>query len=88
MATYKEKTKLFPTGLPMFFPINKLIHLINIQTMHGWFLLWPAILNFDSFGICLNNLHPPIHYIYEKAYVKWNEKGILVQILTLVDTTL
>ena len=49
--------------------------------MDGGFLLWPAMLNFDSFMDCLNNLHPSINYIYEKAKVTRVEKGNLVQIL-------
>ena len=30
-------------------------------------LSWPAMLNFDSFMVCLNNLDPSINYTYEKV---------------------
>ena len=53
--------------------------------MDDGFLLWPAMLNFDSFIVCLNNLHPSINYTYEKAKVTRDEKGNLVQILNSLD---
>ena len=41
--------------------------------------------NFDSFMVCLNNLHPSINYTYERAKVTRDEKGNLVQILNFLD---
>ena len=49
--------------------------------MNDGFLLWPAMLSFDSFMICLNNSHPSINYTYEKAKVIGDEKEISIQIL-------
>ena len=43
------------------------------------------MLNFDSFMVCLNNLHPSINYTYEKAKVTRKKKGNLVQILNFSD---
>ena len=43
--------------------------------MDDGFLLCPAILNFDSFMTCLNNLHPSINQTYENAKVIRDEKG-------------
>ena len=51
--------------------------------MDDEFLLWPTMLNFDSFMVSLNNLHPPISYTYEK--VTGDEKGNLLQILNCLD---
>ena len=45
------------------------------------FLLWPVILNFDSFLICLNNVHPSINYTYEKAKVARDKKENSIQSL-------
>ena len=49
--------------------------------MDDEFLLWPAMMNFDSLMIYLNNLHPPINYTYVKANVTREEIGNSVQIL-------
>ena len=53
--------------------------------MDDGFLLWPAMLNFDSFTVCFINLHSSINYTYEKAKVTRDEKGNLVQILNFLD---
>ena len=53
--------------------------------MDNEFLLWPVMLNFDSFMICLNSLHPSINYTYEKPKVTRDEKGNSAQILNLLD---
>ena len=53
--------------------------------MEDAFLLWPAMLNFDSFMLCLNNSRPSINYTYEKAKVTLDEIGNLVQILNFLD---
>ena len=37
--------------------------------MDGGFIFWPKYLDFNSFSICLNNLHPTIKYRFEKAKV-------------------
>lgn len=43
--------------------------------MDNGILLWPGLLDFDSFMIYLNNLHPSINQIHEKAQVIKYEKG-------------
>ena len=53
--------------------------------MDDGFLLWPVMLNLDSFMVCLNNLHQSINYTSEKAEATRDEKGNLVQILNLLD---
>ena len=53
--------------------------------MDDGFLLWPAMLNFHSFMVCLNNLHRSINHTYEKAKVTIDVKGNLVQILNFSD---
>ena len=53
--------------------------------MDDGFLLWPAMLNFHSFMVCLNNLHRSINHTYEKAKVTLDVKGNLVQILNFLD---
>ena len=37
--------------------------------MDDGFIFWPKHLDFNSFSICLNNLHPAIKYTFEKAKV-------------------
>ena len=49
------------------------------------FLLWPAMLNFDSFIVCWNNLHPSFNYTFVKAKVNKDEKRNLFQILIFLD---
>ena len=65
----KAETKLFPIELPKFFSTEefKVMKEVFRRYVIDGFLLWPVMLNLDSFIICLNNLHPPINYIYEKA---------------------
>ena len=84
---YKEETKLFPSELPTFFSTEeiKIMKEVLRRYMIDGFLLCLVMLNFDSFVICLNNLHPPINYIYEKAKVTRDEKVNVVQILNLLD---
>ena len=78
---YKKETKLFPIELPKFFSTEEIqiIKKVFKRHMDDEFLLWPTMLNFDSFMVSLNNLHPPISYTYEK--VTGDEKGNLLQIL-------
>ena len=45
------------------------------------------MLNFGSFMVSLNDLHPSINYTYEKAKVTRDEKGNLLQILKCLDLT-
>ena len=37
--------------------------------MDDGFIFWSKHLDFNSFSICLNNLHPAIKYTFEKAKV-------------------
>ena len=55
--------------------------------MEDAFLLWPVMLNFDSFMVCLNNLCPSINYTYEKEKVTLDEIGNLVQILNFLNAS-
>ena len=50
--------------------------------MDDGFLLWTAMLNFDSFMICLNKIHLSINYTYEKAKATRDEKKNSVQSLS------
>ena len=79
----KKETKLFPIELPKFFSAEEIqiIKKVFRRYMDDRFLLRPAMLNFDNFMVCLNNLHPSISYTYEKTKVTRDEKGNLVQIL-------
>ena len=45
------------------------------------------MLNFGSFMVSLNDLHPSINYTYEKAKVTGDEKGNLLQILNCLNLT-
>ena len=76
VLAYKEETILFPIELPKFFSTEEIQIMKKVfrQHMDDEFLLWPAMLNFDNFMVCLNNLHPSINYTYEKAKVTKDEK--------------
>ena len=40
----------------------------SFQMIHGWwFYFWPKHLDFEYVSTCLNNLHPAIKYMFEKA---------------------
>ena len=80
VADYKEETKSFSIELPKFFSIEKIkiIKKVFRRYMDDGFLLWPAMLNFESFMVCLNNLHPSINYTYEKVKITRDEKENLV----------
>ena len=60
---YKEETKLFAIELPKFFSTEEIqiIKKVCRRYMDDGFLFWPAMLNFDNFMVCLNNLHPSIN---------------------------
>ena len=64
VLAYKEETKLFPIELPKFFSTEQIQIMKKVFRRHmdDGFLLWPAMLNFDNFIVCLNNLHPSINY--------------------------
>ena len=72
VVRYKEETKLFLIELQHFFSTEEIMARLWPN------LLWPAMLNFNSFMICLNDLHPSTNYIYEKAKVTRDEKENLV----------
>ena len=84
---YKEKTELFPTDSPKFFSSeeSKIIKKVFRRYMDDGFFLWPAMLNFNIFMVCLNNLHPSINYTFERAKVTRDEKENLVQISIFLD---
>ena len=75
---YKKEAKLFPIELPKFFSTKEIqiIKKVFERYMNHGFWVWPAMLNFDSFMVCLNYLHPSINYTYGKAKVTRDEKGI------------
>ena len=80
---YKEETKLFPISLPKYFSTKEIqiIKKVFRRYMDDGFLLWPAMLNFGNFMVCLNNLGPAINYTYEKGKVARIETVNLVEIL-------
>ena len=59
---YQEETKLFMQELPKYFSNEEclLIKEFFKRYMDDGFIFWPKDLNFNSFSICLNNLHPAI----------------------------
>ena len=52
----------------------KLLKMFSDDIWANGFLLWPAMLNFDSFIVCWNNLHPSFNYTFVKAKVNKDEK--------------
>ena len=68
---YQEETKLFTQELPKYFSNEEclLIKEFFKRYMDDGFIFWPKHLDFNSFSICLNNLHPAIKYTFEKAKV-------------------
>ena len=87
---YKEETILFLMELPTFFSTEEIqiIKKVFRRCMEDGFLLWPVMLNFHNFMVCLNNLHPSINYTYGKGKVARDEKGNLVQILSFLNVKL
>ena len=63
VVDFEEKTELFSIELPKFFSTEKIKFKKEVfrRYMDDGFLFSPAKLNFDSFMICLNNLHPFIN---------------------------
>ena len=68
---YQEETKLFTQELPKYFSNEEylLIKEFFERYMDDSFIFWPKHLDFNSFSICLNNLHPAIKCTFEKAKV-------------------
>ena len=68
---YQEETELFTQELPKYFSNEEclLIKEFFKRYMDDGFIFWPKHLDFNSFSICLNNLHPAIKYTFEKAKV-------------------
>ena len=68
---YQEETKLFTQELPKYFSNEEplLIKEFFKRYMDDGFIFWRKHLDFNSFSICLNNLHPAIKYTFEKAKV-------------------
>ena len=68
---YQEETKLFTQELPKYFSYEEclLITEFSKRYMDDGFIFWSKHLDFNSFSICLNNLHREIKYTFEKAKV-------------------
>ena len=54
--------------------------------MEDGFIFWPKHLDFNSFSICLNNLHPAIKYTFEKAKVIV-ENSACRQVINFLDVS-
>ena len=69
VVSYKEKTEIFLIELPKSFSTEeiKIMRKVFVRYMNDGLMLWPAMLNFDSLMVCLNNLHPSTNCTYEKA---------------------
>ena len=78
-----QETKLFPIELPKYFSTKEIqiIKKVFRRYMEDGFLLWPAMLNFGYFMVCLNNFRPAINCTYEKGKVTRIKKVNLVEIL-------
>ena len=68
---YQEETKLFTQELPKYFSNEEclLIKEFFKRYMDDGFIFWPKHLDFNSFTICLNDLHPAMKHTFEKAKV-------------------
>ena len=68
---YEEETKLFTQELPKYFSNEEclLIKEFFKRYMDDGFIFWPKHLDFNSFSICLNDLHPAMKHTFEKAKV-------------------
>ena len=68
---YEEETKLFTQELPKYFSNEEclLIKEFFKRYMDDGFIFWPKHLDFNSFTICLNDLHPAMKHTFEKAKV-------------------
>ena len=68
---YQGVTKLFMQKLPKYFYNEEclLIKELFKRYMDGGFIFCSKYLDFNSFSICLNNLHTAMKYIFEKAKV-------------------
>ena len=87
---YQEETKLFTQELPKYFS-NKACLLIKEffkSCMDEGFIFWPKHSVFNSFSICLNNLHPAIKYTFEKGktIVQFSEYCRLINFLDVSVT--
>ena len=78
-----QETKLFPIELPKYFSTKEIqiIKKVFRRYMEDGFLLWPAMLNFGYFMVCLNNFRPAINCTYEKGKVTRIKKVNSVEIL-------
>ena len=68
---YQDENKLFTQELPKYFSNEEcfLIKELFKRYLDDGFIFWPKHLDFKSFSICLNNLHPAMKYTFEKAKV-------------------
>ena len=62
-SSLQRGNKLFAIELAKFFSTEetKIMKKVFRQYMGDGFLLWPAMVNFNSFMVCLNNLHPSMN---------------------------
>ena len=63
-----EKTEVFLIELPKFFSTEEIEIMRKVfrRYMDDGLTLWQTMSSFDSFMVCLNNLHPSINYTSEK----------------------
>ena len=85
---YQGVTKLFMQKLPKYFYNEEclLIKEFFKRYMDGGFIFCSKYLDFNSFSICLNNLHTAMKYTFEKA------KGIVrnseyFQVINFLDVS-
>ena len=52
--------------------------------MDDGFIFWPKHPDFNSFSVCLNNLHPAVKYTFEKVIVQNSES---YQVINFVDVS-
>ena len=85
---YQEETKLFTQELPKYFSNEEclLIKELFKRYMDDGFIFWPKHLDFNSFTICLNDLHPAMKHTFEKAKVIV-ENSESCQVIKVVDVS-
>ena len=84
----QEETKLFMQELPKSFSNEKclLIKELFKKYMDDGFIFWPKHLDFNSFSIYLNNLHPAIKDTFGKAKVIF-ENSESCQVINFLDVS-
>ncbi len=82
---YLEETKLYPT-LPYHFPLDicDLLLQMFLRYIDDGFVMWPISVNFKTFLLLLNSMHPSIEYTAEISK-RSTENGMHVQELPFLD---